>query len=99
MRQTLNYLRGGYAEVEPESRQRLVEQGFLDDEQEAKPQGLKSPVNQTVLFIIGTLMVVAALFMFFGDGQPLTWVGAVGYLVLLLAFTWVSVTAPAPTST
>ena len=97
MRQTLNYLRGGYAEVQPDSRQRLIDQGFLDDEQEAdKVVGLKSSINKNYVFIIGVLTVIAAFLMFFGDGDTLTWIGAVAYLVLLLVFTWLAVTAPAP---
>lgn len=97
MRQTLNYLRGGYSEVQPESRQRLIDQGFLDEDQEAaQSKDIESPINQGVLLIIGILTIIASLLMYFGDGDALTWVGAVAYLVLLLAFTWLSTTAPPP---
>ncbi|MDQ7034436.1 MAG: hypothetical protein Q9P01_06250 [Anaerolineae bacterium] len=50
-----------------------------------------------MLLIIAILTVVASLLMYFGDGNALTWLGAVGYLVLLLAFTWISTSAPPPT--
>lgn len=97
MWQTLNYLRGGYAEVHPESRQRLIEQGFLDEDQESAPTTrLKSSVNPTGFAIIGIATVIAAVLMYVGGGETLTWVGAVAYLVLLITFTWVSVTSRTP---
>lgn len=94
IRQTLNYLRGGYAQVHPDSRQRLVEQGFLDEEQETKE--ITTTVNKSVLFGIVVLTVIAAVMMYFGDGGTLTWVGTVGFLVLLIAFTWISIRAISP---
>lgn len=99
MRQTLNYLRGGYAEVQEDSRQRLIDQGFLDEDQEAsKTVGIKSSINQNYVLIIGILTVISVLLMFFGNGDTLTWIGAVSYLILLLLFTWLAITAPSPTS-
>ena len=88
LRQTFHYMRGGYAAVDPESRQRLEEQGYIDGA--AKPaSSLKSSVSQPLLGI-GILTAAAAVLMLAGNGGALTWVGAVAYFVALLVFTWAS---------
>jgi amino acid transporter/nucleotide-binding universal stress UspA family protein len=92
IQQTLDYVRGGYAAVNPESMQRLEEQGFIVDEQDGETQ-LISSVNQPIILIIGIAVVIAGILMYVGSGGTLTWVGVIGYFVLLLAFTFLSVRA------
>ena len=93
LQQTFDYMRGGYASVDPESRQRLEEQGYIVDGA-AKPAGsLKSSVNQPFIFGIGILTIASAVLMFVGDGDTLTWVGVIGYFAALLIFTAASVRA------
>lgn len=95
MHRTINYLRGGYAEVQPESRQRLIEQGFLDNEKEPVPQqDLKSNVSEPILLVIGILTLLAAAMIYFGSGHLLTWIGTLAYFALLVIFTRMSFNAP-----
>jgi len=89
-----SWVGGGYADVDPESRERLEEQGYIvDGESTADGAKLRSSVSQPVIFLIGLLTVVAAFLMFAGNGETLTWVGAVLYFGTLLLFTIVSVRA------
>lgn len=90
LRQTFHYMRGGYAAVDPESRQRLEEQGYIVDSAAKPASGLRSSVNQPLMLGIGILTAAAAVLMLAGDGGTLTWVGAIAYFVALLAFTWAS---------
>ena len=50
LRQAVNYVSGGYASVDPESRQRLEEQGYIVDGEAPSDGKLKSTVNQPVVF-------------------------------------------------
>ena len=96
LQRMVSWVGGGYADVDPESRLRLEEQGYIvDGEATAEENGgdLKSTVSQPVIFLIGALTVVAAFMMFAGNGETLTWVGAVLYFGALLIFTLVSVRA------
>jgi len=89
-----SWVGGGYADVDPESRERLEEQGYIvDGESTADGAKLRSSVSQPVIFLIGLLTVLAAFLMFAGNGETLTWVGAVLYFGTLLVFTIVSVRA------
>ena len=91
-----SWVGGGYAEVDPESRERLEEQGYIvDGEASAEAEGgeLKSTVSQPIVLLIGVMTVVAAFMMFAGNGETLTWVGAVLYFAALLVFTIVAVRA------
>ncbi len=92
VQQAVNWVSGGYAEVDPESRERLEEQGYIDDE--AKTDGkLKSSVSQPLIMLIGLLVLLSSFLMFAGDGDTLTWVGALLYFASLLVFTFISVRA------
>ena len=91
LQSALNYLRGGYAAVDPESRQRLAEQGYIVAG--SKSGVLKSSVKQPVMLVIGALTLVSAFMMLGGDGGTLTWVGVLIYFASLLGFTFVSVRA------
>ena len=91
LEQAANWLRGGYAAVDPESRERLEEQGYIVEGEEGAAGKLKSSVNQPTMLVIGVLTVLAAFMMFAGDGGDLTWAGALIYFGSLLAFTFVSV--------
>ena len=93
LQQTFDYLRGGYREVDPESRQRLEEHGYIERAKTSAASVLKSSINQPVVMIIGVLTVAAAIMMYAGGGEPLTWAGAILYFGCLLAFTFVAVRA------
>ena len=54
---------------------------------------LKSSVSQPLIFLIGALTLIAAVMMFAGDGDTLTWIGVLIYFGSLLVFTFVSVKA------
>ncbi len=91
LRQAVNYVSGGYASVDPESRERLEEQGYIVDGASPEDVELKSSVSQPAILVIGVLTVAAAILMYAGGGQTLTWVGALLYFGALLAFTLVAV--------
>ncbi|MCY3866146.1 MAG: amino acid permease [Chloroflexi bacterium] len=96
LQRMVSWVGGGYADVDPESRLRLEEQGYIvDGEATAEANGgdLQSSVSQAIIFLIGALTVAAAFMMFAGNGETLTWVGAVLYFGALLLFTLVSVRA------
>jgi hypothetical protein len=86
----LDYLRGGYAEVDDDSRQRLEDQGYIVQRPAGAAGGLKSSVNEPVMLVIGILTLAAAVMMFAGDGGTLTWIGVIVYFVMLVAFTVLS---------
>ena len=98
LRQVANYVSGGYASVDPESRQRLAEHGYIDDEAAPGDGKLKSTVNQPVVFVIGLLTVISAVMMYAGAGDTLTWIGALLYFGSLLGFTFVAVRAARSTA-
>ena len=98
LRQVANYVSGGYASVDPESRQRLAEHGYIDDEAAPGDGKLKSSVNQPVVFVIGLLTVISAVMMYAGAGDTLTWIGALLYFGSLLGFTFVAVRAARSTA-
>ena len=93
LQQTFDYLRGGYREVDPESRQRLEEHGYIERAKTSAANVLKSSINQPVMMIIGLLTVGAAFMMYAGGGDTLTWAGAILYFGSLLVFTFVAVRA------
>ena len=58
LKRMATWVGGGYADVDPESRERLEEQGYIvDGEATAEADGgkLKSSVSQPVIFVIGAL--------------------------------------------
>ncbi len=94
LKRMASWVGGGYADVDPESRERLEEQGYIvDGESTANGGTLKSSVKQPVILLIGVLTVAAAVMMFAGNGETLTWIGALIYFGALLMFTVVSVRA------
>ena len=97
LRQAVNYVSGGYAAVDPESRQRLEEQGYIVDS-DAGDGKLKSTINQPLIFLIGILTVASAFMMYAGSGGTLTWIGVLLYFGTLLVFTVAAVRASRSTS-
>jgi amino acid transporter/nucleotide-binding universal stress UspA family protein len=91
LRQLLNYVRGGYREIEPESETMLQEQGLLRPVSERFTGELHTAVNTTRLLIVGVLAIVATALMYVGDGEALTWISGIAFLVLLFLFTWISI--------
>ena len=92
LQQTVDYISGGYRAVDPESRQRLEEQGYIE-RAKASVSTLKSSISQPVVLLIGILTVASAIMMYAGGGESLTWAGVVLYFGSLLAFTFVAVRA------
>ena len=93
LQQAFDYVRGGYATVDPESRERLEEQGYIVEGELETNGKLKSSVSQPLILLIGALTLIAAMMMFAGDGGTLTWIGVLIYFGSLLVFTFVSVRA------
>ncbi len=93
LRQAVNYVSGGYAAVDPESRQRLEDQGYIVNGEEPADGKLKSSANQPLVLLIGVMTVLAAFLMYAGSGGTLTWVGVLLYFGALLVFTFVAVRA------
>ena len=93
VQQAVNWVSGGYAEVDPESRERLEEQGYIVDDEVKTDGKLKSSVSQPLIMLIGLLTLISAIMMFAGDGDTLTWVGVLLYFGSLLVFTFISVRA------
>jgi amino acid transporter/nucleotide-binding universal stress UspA family protein len=94
VKRMVSWVGGGYADVDPESRLRLEEQGYIVDGEATVNGGkLKSSVSQPAIVLIGALTIVSAFMMFAGNGETLTWVGALLYFGALLIFTLVSVRA------
>lgn len=91
LRQAANYFGGGYASVDPESRQRLADQGYIDPADAAAETDLKSTVSQPWIFVIAVLTLASAIMMFAGGGGTLTWIGVLIYFGSLLVFTIISV--------
>jgi protein-S-isoprenylcysteine O-methyltransferase Ste14 len=99
LHQMLNYIRGGYGEVTPESEKRLQEHGILNAEDEPNVHELHSSVSTTALLIIGFFTLIVVAMMYLGKGNTLTWIGTIAFLILLWVFTWVSIRAPDPEKT
>ncbi len=93
LQRMFGWIGGGYASVDPESRERLEEQGYIENGQAPSDGKLKSSVNQPVVLLIGALTLIAAFMMYAGSGGTLTWIGVLLYFGALLAFTIVSVRA------
>ncbi len=91
LRQAVNYVSGGYASVDPESRQRLAEHGYIDDAAAPADGKLKSSVSQPIVFVIAVLTVAAAIMMYAGAGDTMTWIGALIYFGSLMSFTFIAV--------
>ena len=91
LRQILNYIRGGYREIEPSSETALQELGILRPAEERTGEPLKTAVNKGRLLVISILAFVAVALIYFGDGEFWTWVGSVAFILLLLIFTWISI--------
>ncbi|MDX1600497.1 MAG: amino acid permease [Anaerolineales bacterium] len=96
VRQILNYIWGGYREIDPRSQRELLEQDILLPKERATEGDLHTAVNKPALLGIGVLAVAVSLAMYLGDGGIWTWVGALGFFVVLGLFTWIS-TRTSPT--
>ena len=73
LQQTVDYISGGYRAVDPESRQRLEEQGYIERAKASASAVLKSSISQPVILVIGILTVAAAIMMYAGGGNSMTW--------------------------
>jgi len=90
LRQILNYIRGGYREIEPSSEQSLLELGILRPVSERYGGLLTTGVNKGGVLLVAALSLVAIVLIYLGGGETLTWIGTGAFLVLLLVFTWIS---------
>jgi amino acid transporter/nucleotide-binding universal stress UspA family protein len=91
LRRILQYIRGGYREIEPASETMLREHGILRPPSERYSGELHTAVNTTRLLIVGLLALVSVTLMYLGDGGPWTWVGSIAFIVVLGWFTWISI--------
>lgn len=91
LRQILNYVRGGYREIESASETALQELGILRPVEESYEGPLKTAVNKGRLLIVAILAFVSIALIYLGDGALWTWVGSSAFIVLLLVFTWISI--------
>lgn len=69
MHQILNYVRGGFRDIEPESEASLQEQGILRPVSERYHGRLVSGVNKTPMLISALLGLIAVVLMYVGDGR------------------------------
>lgn len=51
---------------------------------------LSSPVSRVLVLVTGTVGVAGCVLMWWGAGGPVTWLGAVVYIVFLVGFTLIS---------
>ena len=91
LRQILNYIRGGYREIQPSSETMLQEQGILRPATERYSGDLETGVNTTRVIVVAVLALIAVVLMYIGDGETLTWAGSILFMVTLLWFTWISI--------
>lgn len=91
LRQLLNYVRGGYREIEPSSETMLQEQGLLRPIAERYTGVLETGVNKVRLLLSGVLALAAVVMIYIGDGETITWVGSILFIITLLWFTWISI--------
>ncbi len=89
----LNYFRGGYREIDPESQEELMEQGILRRDAEDAAAMPRPQANRSIILLLGILAVASAVAMLVGGGQVLTWIGAGLFILVLWAFTWISIRA------
>jgi amino acid transporter/nucleotide-binding universal stress UspA family protein len=85
----VEYVRGGYKKIDIESEKKLEAEGLLAP-RGGTPPGLDSAVNRFSLLMTGSVTLASVVFMFFGRGRSLTWIGAAGFLVCLFQFTKLS---------
>lgn len=73
------------------SQKDLKEMGILLPEREWGKYGLNTQVNKPALIAIGILGIVSVFLMYLGDGNLMTWIGTLIFIVALYLFTWLSV--------
>lgn len=93
VRRVLNYLWGGYREIDPRSQQELMALGILRPATEASLDELETSVNESRLLVVGGLGLLSVVAMYFGAGGYWTWLGCLLFLLSLGAFTWISTSA------
>ena len=72
------------------SLEELEQAGILLPREKWGKRKLKTGVARGPLAVVAALFPVSAALMYLGDGRGLTWVGLVLFLVILVAFTWLS---------
>ena len=90
LRRMLNYLRGGYRQIDPVSEKELQEQGILLPEAQVDQTDFETSVNRRSLILCGILAVAAVTMMYLGGGESLTWVGTLLFFVVIIWFTRLS---------
>jgi nucleotide-binding universal stress UspA family protein len=95
IRQILNYIWGGYLDIDPRSQRELVDLGLLLPAEEAKPFDPTTAINKAAIVVLGLLAVGSTIAMYVGGGGMLTWVGAVVFILVLWIFTWMTI-RPSP---
>ncbi len=93
LHRVIAYVQGGYRRIDITSQQDLIDLGILEPEAEPNPHPLQPSVARLPVLVLGALALASVAAMYVGYGSALTWAGAVGFLVALWAFTWLSVRA------
>lgn len=95
LRQILNFFWGGYLDIEPRSQRELMDHGVLLPPEQAKPRERVTAINRPALLLTGVLAVGSVVAMYAGQGETLTWVGAVSFMLALWLFTAIAI-QPSP---
>lgn len=88
----IQFVQGEIGEPDERSRKELEEAGFLQSESagRANRARARSPARKTGLLALGLVGLGSAALIYLGYGRLWTWIGAVGFLIALWAFTAVS---------
>ncbi len=70
-----------------------MEQGILRRDAEDAAAPPRPQANRSLVLLLGILAVASAVAMLVGGGQLLTWIGAGLFILVLWAFTWISIRA------
>jgi amino acid transporter/nucleotide-binding universal stress UspA family protein len=91
VRRILNYVWGGYLDIDPRSQRELMDLGLLLPPEKAKPWDPTTAINKPAVLLMAALALASALAMYFGDGGTMTWVGAIVFILVLWMFTWLTI--------
>ncbi len=91
IRQAVNYINGGYKEINIKTEQELEKDGMLAPRGEKATKDMHTHVNKGSLLVCAILAIISATSMYLGNGELLTWIGTGLFLLTLAWFTKISV--------
>lgn len=92
LRMILNYIWGGYRDIDPRSQRELTELGILTGEGDRSGRPA-TEISRPLVIVSGSVAVAGAMSIYFGDGGMLTWIGALAFIAALFLFTFTTVRA------